>query len=146
MKSLSSVLVRFFFSASLLALVSPAFSQRLNYWVGGAPGMESEWNCPKNWSNYQIPNNMTDVVISDVSSGSRSNPVIEKGVVEVNSLSLDSNAVLEVQHQATLVVYNGLNAVHRDDLKVNGILLEWKEGPQLPSRDIVARVHAKVSE
>ncbi|MCB9284003.1 MAG: hypothetical protein H6563_08020 [Lewinellaceae bacterium] len=146
MKSLSLVLVRFFFSASLLALVSPAFSQRLNYWVGGTPGMENQWNCPKNWSNYQVPNNMTDVVIPDVSSGSRSNPVIEHGVAEANSILLDSNAVLEVRQQATLVVYNGLTAVYRDDLKVDGILLEWKEGPQMPSKDIVQRVHGKVYE
>ncbi|MBK7407874.1 MAG: hypothetical protein IPL49_08735 [Saprospirales bacterium] len=146
MKSLSSVLVRFFFSASLLALVSPAFSQRLNYWVGGTPGMENDWNCPKNWSAYQIPNDHSDVVIPDVSSGSRSNPVIQKGVAEVNSLFLDSNAVLNIREQATLVVYNGVHAVYPEDLKIKGLLLEWKEGPQKPSSDVVLRVQAKVNE
>jgi len=146
MKSLSLIIVRFLFSASLLALALPSFSQRINYWVGGTPGMEHDWDCPKNWSTFHVPNDLTDVVIHDVSTRSRAHPVIEKGVNEVNSIFLDSNAVLEVREQATLVVYNGLKTVHKEDLKVKGLLLEWEERPELPVKDITERVFAKVND
>lgn len=80
-------------------------SQRTTTWKGGAPGMENEWNCPKNWSNYSVPDEFDNVIIPDVSTTTQAAPVIKNGKVEVNSLYMDTNAKLIVDESAQLVVF-----------------------------------------
>lgn len=80
-------------------------SQRTTTWKGGAPGMENDWNCPKNWSNYRVPDKFDNVIIPDVSTTTLAPPVIKNGRVEVNSLYLDTNANLIVHESAQLVVF-----------------------------------------
>jgi len=136
MRSISFITLRLFSPILLLGLFVPAFSQGLNTWVGGTPGMENEWNCPRNWSASRVPNDLSDVFIPDVSTGSRANPEIHNGVQEVHSLFLDSNATLEIGPQATLVVMSEVVAIYPEDLKTEGLLLKWDEDLQKPGNDL----------
>ncbi|MBK7335060.1 MAG: hypothetical protein IPJ00_02375 [Saprospirales bacterium] len=127
MKAQSLVVSGLFSSLLVLSLSLPVFSQTLNFWIGGAPGLEREWNCPKNWSAYKVPNEFSSVVIPDVSTGSRSYPVIYSGVLEIYSLDLTSNASLEIGNQATLIVYGEIHNPGKVILNPDGILIEWEE-------------------
>ena len=66
--------------------------------------MENEWNCPKNWSAYAVPDAFSNVIIPDVSTTSLASPVIKDGTVEVNTLFLGADASLTVEVGAQLVI------------------------------------------
>ena len=72
-------------------------------WVGGTPGKETNWDEPKNWSSHRVPDEFSNVVIPDVAATTQSYPVIRSGVVELNSLMLESQAKLTIQKDAQLV-------------------------------------------
>ena len=127
-----SGLLLFFFSSSV-------FSQSVNYWIGGAPGLEREWNCPRNWSTGEVPNEFSHVVIPDVSIGSRSTPIVRSGLLEIGSLIMESNSALEVQEQATLVVHEEIKTPKESELKVEGMLIAWEEGMEFPGLERLAR-------
>lgn len=146
MKSQCSALASIFFSLSFL-FSSPALAQRTINWVGGVPGLEREWNCPKNWNPSKVPNEFSNVCIPDVSSGSgRFAPVISGGLVEVNSLQMDSNASLKVEKSATLLVYNGLNGFNHDSLEVSGSIIQWDFRPRKPRAELAELLRHKVNE
>lgn len=90
----------------LFGINTSVSAQKIANWKGGAPGQEQNWNCPKNWSNYRVPDSFTDVVIPDVSSTSLALPIITDGIFEVNSIRLYSNANLTIGKDAQLVIYN----------------------------------------
>ena len=126
----------------LTSFSSTAFAQPGNYWVGGAPGHENEWNCPKNWSEGSVPNEFSNVIIPDVSTGSRANPVLRSGMMEIGSLVLESNASLEIGKQATLVIYDGLFAVNRSDLNSKGTMIQLTAENSPLNKEILAQVVA----
>ena len=108
-------------------------------WKGGAPGMEHEWNCPKNWSSYRVPDAFSDVIIPDVSSTTLAAPVIKNGVFEVNSIQVHPNAKLTVEQDAQLVVYNIDNdCLNRQGLCLKGSLLILNGGAESVFKNGVA--------
>jgi hypothetical protein len=111
MKSKSIVLntISINFTVTFLMISTTIFSQQTAVWKGGYPGQPSEWNCPKNWSNFKVPDAFSHVIIPDVSSTSLANPVIKNCSVEVNSIFLQSNAKLIIEKDAQLVVNDAQN-------------------------------------
>lgn len=103
-----------------LVLANAIYAQTTVIWKGGAPGQENNWNCPKNWSNYKVPNDFSDVVIPDVSSTTLSAPVIKNGVFEVNSIQVHPNAELTIEQDAQLMVHT----IHSDFLNKLGLRIK----------------------
>lgn len=99
------------------------YSQKTNTWKGGTPGQETEWNCPKNWSAYSVPDEFTDVLIPDVSTTTLANPVLRYGSFEINSLFLESDARLTIKEDARLLVYVSAIGITDYNLEQNGPLI-----------------------
>ena len=137
MKTLFSLFRLLLFSGFWILFISDGDAQPPVYWVGGTPGMENDWACHRNWSNSRVPNEFSNVIIPDVSSGSQADPVIWDGLVKLNSLTLESNASLCIKKMATLVIFEGLIVVDPLDPEVEGLLLEWEKTRPQPS-DLIA--------
>lgn len=105
MKKSACTIAGLVFTTLFLLLNTSVFSQINTTWKGGTPGMENDWNCPKNWSTYKVPDAFSNVIIHDVSTTSLATPIIKNGKVEVNSLFLDTKASLTVEESAQLVVF-----------------------------------------
>ncbi len=114
MRTINKPYTQLTFTTILLAIATMAFAQNQVTWKGGTPGTPQEWNCPKNWSNYKVPDAFSDVIIPDISTTSLANPIIQNGMFEVNSIMLLSNATLTVEADAHLVVYNILNGFGKE--------------------------------
>lgn len=107
---------------------SPAlFTQRTVTWKGGAPGQETQWQCPKNWAGNHVPDEFSDVTIPDVSTRSMAYPVL-KDMTGINSLRVESNAVLTITPEGQLTVYNDIFILHENNLQVKGALKVLNEG------------------
>ncbi len=135
MKTFHTISANIIFSLLFLACTTLLFSQKNNTWKGGSPGLENEWNCPKNWSTHNVPDDFTNVFIPDVSSTSLSLPVIKSGLVEINALTIASNAVLTIEKGAQLTVFTTAQGVNIRSLKLKGKILlldELNEGKALP--------------
>lgn len=113
--------------AALTLIVNLSIAQISVKWIGGTPGKETSWNEPKNWSNYKVPDDFTNVVITDVSSTTFSNPVIPQGIAEVNSIRFESQGSLTVAEQAKLIVFNQLEELNDKGLEIRGFLLMIKD-------------------
>ncbi len=93
------------FTAILTILTITIFAQNTVSWLGGTPGRETTWNEARNWSNYQVPDLFSNVLIADVSTTTRSYPLIKNGaIVELNSISIESDAKLCVEEGAQLII------------------------------------------
>lgn len=110
-------------AALLLTVFAPVFSQKNNTWKGGTPGHEQDWNCPKNWSAYTVPDDFTNVFIPDVTSASLFPPAIKSGQLEVNALVLASKASLTIEQGAQLTVFAFSEGLVAERLKCYGTLL-----------------------
>lgn len=97
------------------------FSQRTLIWKGGAPGQETQWQCPRNWSGNHIPDEFSDVTIPDVSTSSKAYPVL-KDVAGINSLRVESNAMLTITPEGQLTVYNDIFVLQEERLRIKGEL------------------------
>lgn len=75
-----------------------------NYWKGGTPGKETDWNTAKNWSKNHVPDWTEDVIIPDVSSQSGFFPVIENTIDPIPHLEIQSNAILVVLPKGNLII------------------------------------------
>ncbi len=73
-------------------------------WLGGHPGQETAWHCPKNWNTQHTPDAFNNVFIPDVSTQSGYFPVIESDAGTVNSLTLESGAQLTITQSGSLVL------------------------------------------
>jgi hypothetical protein len=111
----------------MLVFSSSTFSQIATTWNGGAPGMENEWNCPKNWSNYAVPDAFSNVVIPDVSATSMAPPVIKNCRAEVNTLYMETNAQLTIERGALLVVFDKAGTFLPDSFQPKGHLFMLEE-------------------
>ena len=124
--------------AALFLMVSlSAFSQKTTTWKGGAPGMETAWDCPKNWSEGAVPNEFSNVFIPDVSTTTRAAPVIKKGSIEVNALYLDSHARLTIEKAAELIVYETAGGVNTATIRLRG-KIQLPEGAAEKTRSSLA--------
>lgn len=89
--------------AIMLTAASSAFSQKAFTWKGGTPGQENNWNCAKNWVPNEVPNEFADIIIPDVSTTTMASPVVSDGRFEVNSMFLQSTALLTIEANAQLI-------------------------------------------
>ncbi|MCF8246116.1 MAG: hypothetical protein K9J37_15645 [Saprospiraceae bacterium] len=116
---------QFFFAAFCMFLLgnfTQVKAQKINFWKGGAPGQESNWNCPKNWSEHQIPDAFQNVIVPDVSSGSGVYPTIDVSGLEVNALVLESGATLTITKKGALEVITTFDEYGASEKDVNGTL------------------------
>ena len=91
---------------ALFTLISTVtIAQNTVTWKGGTPGNETSWNEARNWSNHKVPNEFSNVIIPDVSSSTFSYPIIEEGIVELNSILVASTALLTIRNSAKLIIY-----------------------------------------
>lgn len=87
----------------LFCCITRPSAQTINTWKGGAPGHETDWAYFKNWSRNTVPQEFDRVIIPDVSSNTRSYPVIHNGEVEVLSVTVLSGARLTIEANARLL-------------------------------------------
>jgi len=118
----SRLLLSALFLSLLLAGSLSLRAQKIVYWKGGTPGMESNWNCPRNWSTNAVPNAFSNVIIPDVSTRSRVYPVLSHKNAEVNSLALEAGSSLVIEEGACLVVFDSMERFGLNHLEVRGAL------------------------
>ena len=116
-------------TAILLISATQLYAQKTTTWKGGTPGMEQEWNCPKNWSAGAVPNEFSNVFIPDVTTTTCSTPVIQSGLVEVNALFLETDAMLTIGPEAELIIYETAEGINHNTLNLRGKVL-LPEKPQ----------------
>ncbi|MBI1227074.1 MAG: hypothetical protein GC192_17720 [Bacteroidetes bacterium] len=109
-------------TALFFLICTNAFSQVTTTWKGGTPGMENDWNCAKNWSNYKVPDAFSNVIIPDVSTTTQATPLIRQGRAEVNTLYLDSNANLTIDESAQLVIHESEGSFIPDNIRCKDLL------------------------
>lgn len=124
--------VVFLFSLMSILTIDPATAQKQSVWIGGTPGREQAWNCPKNWSNHALPDIFTDVIIPDVSSQSLANPVIRGRLVYIRSLTLEAGSRLTVEKNSVLSIQTFLIQPENQGLEVHGLLRMSEEHQPLP--------------
>jgi len=97
--------ISFFFAATISLFfacqVSPK-AQITSTWKGGTPGRCCDWNCATNWKEGRVPNEFSNVVITDVATQTFCYPVVFAGEVEVKSIELQAGCVLEIFENARL--------------------------------------------
>lgn len=123
-----------FFAAALACLLlasAAVHAQKTVTWKGGAPGRETEWNCPKNWSSGAVPNCFSDVIIPDVSTASNRYPIIREWGQEVNTLVMYSGASLFIQPSGSLNVINHFDRQGGQMIAGTGVLLV-EDRPNVP--------------
>lgn len=99
--------VSFFFTPTLILLLGFQISlsaQKTATWKGGAPGRNTAWNCATNWKEGRVPNEFSNVIITDVSTTTFCYPVIEEGEVVILSLLCTPPAMLTIGKNASLIV------------------------------------------
>lgn len=72
----------------LSLLTYTSFAQITSTWRGNTPGHENKWECPSNWSNNQVPDEFTNVIIQVDNSTRHKYPVLNMKQTEINSLSI----------------------------------------------------------
>ena len=104
MKSPALFFARLTFTALLFTLFcTSAFSQKIATWKGGTPGKAADWNCAANWKEGRVPDEFSQVIIPDVSTGGFSNPMLTNGEVEIWSILIHSGASLRIGRSARLI-------------------------------------------
>ena len=93
------------FGISLVLLCISVQTNAQNYWKGGTPGAETDWNNPRNWSMNHVPNWADNlVIIPDVSTKSRHYPIIKGKTDDISSLEVQGNAMLIILAKGKLKV------------------------------------------
>ncbi|HQU59798.1 MAG: hypothetical protein KDD02_02835 [Phaeodactylibacter sp.] len=95
MKTLMSIVLATTLSLSLNAQ---------NIWLGGAPGQETEWNNPRNWSAFRAPGPDDLVIIPNTDSRGGFYPVINNKVEPVYFLEVQDNAHLTITQHGELII------------------------------------------
>ena len=87
----------------LFTSINPLNAQ--NFWIGGSPGAEQEWNNSKNWSENKIPDLWDDtVVIPDVTSQSGYFPIIKNKAKPIAHLRIESGANVTILKKGKLII------------------------------------------
>ncbi|MDF1696618.1 MAG: hypothetical protein P1U56_12335 [Saprospiraceae bacterium] len=92
-----------------------------NYWIGGAPGQETNWNYARNWSQNQVPDWTEDVIITNVMTQSGYFPVISEEVQAVPHIEIQSNAMLTILPYGKLVIDGA--TTYKSGILLNGKLV-----------------------
>ena len=112
----------------LLTLTSSILvAQKSVTWIGGTPGNETSWEEPKNWSDQHVPNEFSNVYIPDVSTSTFSNPIIKNGIIELNTLEIESTAKLTIQKEASLIVYGNAEGFYANNFEIKGAFIVLDE-------------------
>ena len=112
----------------LLTLTSTILvAQKSVTWVGGTPGNETSWDEPKNWSDYHIPNEFSNIYIPDVSTSTFPNPTIHSGIIELNSLQVEPSAKLTIEKKAKLIVYGNTDGFYANNFDIKGSFIVLDE-------------------
>lgn len=121
------------FAVCFFALFSINLSaQQTNVWKGGAPGHETDWHYYKNWSLGQTPDVFDAVVIPDVSTTTNRYPQVSSGQIEVQSLEIQSGAVLRLSRTASILTENFVSNGACEDCGLR-IILEGNDKPSTAS-------------
>jgi hypothetical protein len=115
------------------------FAQRTITWKGGTPGMVNEWYCPQNLSSTSLPDEFSDVIIPDISASTFAPPCIKDGKIAISSLMLHANAILTIEHEASLIVTNQIEGLHWDKIKGQGQLIRREDLSPVMVRLITVR-------
>ena len=79
------------------------FAQEPVTWLGGTPGQATSWHVATNWSNHQVPDENTIVIINNSNTGHHAQPVISQPV-EVRSIEIYNGASLQVTQQGGILI------------------------------------------
>lgn len=117
-------------------LGTKSIAQITSIWRGNAPGHETEWNYPSNWTRNDVPDEFTDVIIPFNNSSRQAYPVLEGQRIEINSLSMLPGAII-ILDDCELTVFNVDRSVFRENqIMGTGKLLLDKTAPRtLKERD-----------
>lgn len=122
--------------------LTPTFAQHVFTWKGGTPGQETNWNEPRNWSTYQVPDEFSHVVIKRLHTGHYAQPVIEQEV-EVASIQVHTGASLTIKTGGQLLI-DGEYAKQEELTLFGGTLLMNETQPVDPlpkeEKSIVPRI------
>lgn len=120
-----SAVFQVMFTILLCGICTGAAAQKNIIWKGGAPGHETDWHYAKNWSTHSVPNEFSNVIIPDVSTTTRTLPVIRAGVVEVNSLTIAPNVTLSLGETVQLTVLENSDSMMIANLRRSGSLISF---------------------
>jgi hypothetical protein len=112
-----------FLSLTLVLSGSTIFAQQLVRWIGGTPGQETNWHEARNWSNYKVPDTFSNVLIPDVSTTTFSAPFISGGIVELNTILIESNAQFRLAEGALLIVHEQATGLEKSRLQLSGTIV-----------------------
>lgn len=79
--------------------------QKLVEWKGGHPGNETSWECPFNWSTSKLPDEFSDVIITNQSSTGNFYPIVSS-IVKINSLQMLNGTFLNIAPKAVIHIMN----------------------------------------
>ena len=91
-------------SIFVLVLFSAMTGQAQVVWQGGAPGQETDWNQPMNWSAHYVPDMDDAVIIPDRSTHGNFYPVIDTETSPIASLVVEGQATLTIAPTGKLLV------------------------------------------
>lgn len=119
----------------LTLLATHSFSQITSIWKGKVPGHENDWNWPGNWSNNRLPDDFTDVFIPVDNTLSCNYPVINAGVVEINSLNMHRDASLFII-KGTLSILDPGKSQYRKNQITGKVKIEKRGGISAPNDEL----------
>ena len=129
---------------ALFTMISTiTIAQNTVTWKGGTPGKETSWNEAKNWSNNKVPNEFSNVIISDISTSTFSTPIIKEGTIELNSIMIESSAQLTVETSAKLIIYGYAEGLMKDNLQLSGSLIVLDEYAENELQNIATTGNSK---
>jgi hypothetical protein len=128
----------FFEQASLMAQIQTV-------WLGGTPGRETRWECSKNWKNNKVPDEFSDVLIPDVSSGSLVFPELDDQTVAINSLRIEGGGRFVIGPHAVLTIYNGIFIPSEQSIVIQGSLFILNEHEVKDSDEQIKALAGKLS-
>jgi hypothetical protein len=107
---------------ALLTLTSTiAIAQNTVTWKGGTPGNETNWNESKNWSNNQVPDEFTNIIIKALNTGHFAQPVVSENV-EVASIEIQAGAKLTVTESGQILI-DGIDTYSEGIVSYGGLLV-----------------------
>lgn len=119
----------------LLSLTAfSGFGQISAQWKGGHPGRPKDWTCASNWSNNKVPNEFTDVIITEQDITYNNYPEISKGLLDVRSLEIQNKAILVIDSNAQLNVHQKTAST----IDLNRIIIKGKLKLEYKGQDILA--------
>lgn len=80
-----------------------SFAQTTAHWKGGTLGKKNCWHEAKNWSNNQVPDEFTYVVIEALNTGHHALPVISQEI-EVGGIDIYGGASLTIKKSGSVTI------------------------------------------